>query len=658
LDAQSRPSRGEYRADIDGLRGFAVIAVVVFHAFPSIAPGGFVGVDVFFVISGYLISGLIIENLDRGGFSFTEFYCRRIKRIFPALIVVLIAVLLMGWLFLLAEEFKRLGKSIASAAMFVINFKYWREVGYFDYDVETKPLLHLWSLAVEEQFYIVWPFLLWAAWKIRLNFFVLALCLAIPSFILNVVHVQHHDLAAAFYSPGARFWELMLGAMLACARKSHLRRASPASHNAQSFGGLAAVCLAVMLVTRDADFPGWWALLPTVGTALIIAAPHAWLNRAVLSHPALVAMGLISYPLYLWHWPLLSFARIVEGETPPMAVRTGIVVLSIALAWITYRTVEKPIRYGARDVLKTCAALGAMMIAIGVTGTNLRAVLVVFPADVELANQGEIVNEDGHDVFFKYQLDHAYLCTPDYIQKKALRYNGLVRCVQSKPQDEKDIAIIGDSHAEDLFIGLAERLKDQNIVTYIQGALPLRSAKSFDEIFDYVESDKSIQAVILAASWDVRRKELPPGSTLETELTKTIASLVRSGKAVYLADVRPDFPFDPGVCKYIRYRFFAWQSQRAAHCDMQRSLFDAQQSKYHPALATVAEKFSNVRLLDATDVFCDEEFCRMAKDQVLVFRDRNHLTIAGSRAVADALISQVVRVPPGRASVTHQQRVQ
>src|SRR5262249_20282982 len=198
---------------------------------------------------------------------------------------------------------------------------------------------------------------------------------------------------------------------------------------------------------------------------------------------------------------------------------------------------------------------------------------VVFPSHVEMANQGEIVIEDGHDVFFKYQLDHFYLCTPEYIQKNSLRYNELARCVQSRPQAQKDIAIIGDSHAEDLFIGLAERLKDLNIVTYIRGALPVRSAKIYDEIFDYVESDKSIQAVILAGYWNVTRKDWPNGSNLEIELTKTVRNLVRSGKAVNLAGDRPDFPFDPGVCKYIRHRFFAWQSQRVARCDMERSLF-------------------------------------------------------------------------------------
>jgi peptidoglycan/LPS O-acetylase OafA/YrhL len=205
-------SPGAYRTDIDGLRGLAVIAVIGFHAFPSAVPGGFVGVDVFFVISGYLISGIIFGNLNRGTFSFRNFYYRRIKRIFPALIVVLIGCFFLGRLVLLPEEFKTLGSDIVSGAAFISNFKYWHEAGYFDSVAGTKPLLHLWSLGIEEQFYIVWPLLLWAAKKRKLNFLV-AICVGIASFVLNVVDV-HHNPVAAFYSPASRFWELMLGAML------------------------------------------------------------------------------------------------------------------------------------------------------------------------------------------------------------------------------------------------------------------------------------------------------------------------------------------------------------------------------------------------------------------------------------------------------------
>jgi peptidoglycan/LPS O-acetylase OafA/YrhL len=183
---QNHLTHPKYRPDIDGLRAVAVLAVVLFHAFPGLIRGGFIGVDIFFVISGYLISTIIFENLDRGSFSFREFYVRRIKRIFPALIVVLLACFAFGWFALLADEFNQLGKHIAAGAGFVSNIVLWGEAGYFDNSAETKPLLHLWSLGIEEQFYIVWPLLLWFAWKRKFNLLTIAVLIAIISLALNI----------------------------------------------------------------------------------------------------------------------------------------------------------------------------------------------------------------------------------------------------------------------------------------------------------------------------------------------------------------------------------------------------------------------------------------------------------------------------------------
>src|SRR5262249_5222476 len=211
---QARLSHPKYRPDIDGLRAIAVLSVVAFHAFPSWVTGGFIGVDVFFVISGFLISTIIFENLDRGTFSFAEFYARRIKRIFPALLLVLIASYAFGWFALLADEYKQLGKHIAAGAGFVSNIVSWNEAGYFDNSAETKPLLHLWSLGIEEQFYIVWPLLLWLAWKRKFNLLTITILVAVVSFYLNAKGIKE-DAVATFYSPQTRFWELFCGSLLA-----------------------------------------------------------------------------------------------------------------------------------------------------------------------------------------------------------------------------------------------------------------------------------------------------------------------------------------------------------------------------------------------------------------------------------------------------------
>jgi peptidoglycan/LPS O-acetylase OafA/YrhL len=214
LPTQNDHPSPSYRPDIDGLRAIAVLAVVIYHAFPKILKGGFIGVDVFFVISGYLISTILYEDFSKGRFSFANFYSRRIKRIFPSLIIVLFSCFMFGWFVLTAEEYRQLGKHIAAGAGFISNFIFWNEAGYFDNSADTKPLLHLWSLGIEEQFYIIWPLLLWIAWKSKFSLLGLILLVGTASFILSILGVNR-DLVATFYSPQTRFWELLSGSLLA-----------------------------------------------------------------------------------------------------------------------------------------------------------------------------------------------------------------------------------------------------------------------------------------------------------------------------------------------------------------------------------------------------------------------------------------------------------
>ena len=358
--------RHEYRPDIDGLRAIAVLAVVGFHAFPYWVRGGFVGVDIFFVISGYLISANIFGALEASRFSFAEFYARRIKRIFPALLLLLVVVSVVAWFTLLPNEYKQIGKHTAAGASFVPNFVFWKEAGYFDTASEIKPLLHLWSLGIEEQFYVFWPLLLWAGAKRRNGFLLITLIVALMSFAVNVVTV-HTDTAAAFYSPLSRIWELMIGGLL-CYFRPPRASLTRRSLNWPAICGILLIGISVTSMNREMPLPGWLALLPTTGACLAIAAgPDAWLNRNLLSNPLMTWVGLISYPLYLWHWPLLSFARILEGHRPEPVVRVGAVLSSILLAWLTYKFAERPIRYGNTHKV-TLSLLCLLMAAIGVTG--------------------------------------------------------------------------------------------------------------------------------------------------------------------------------------------------------------------------------------------------------------------------------------------------
>jgi peptidoglycan/LPS O-acetylase OafA/YrhL len=361
-----------YRPDIDGLRAVAVLAVLIYHAFPGRLPGGFVGVDIFFVISGYLISGIIFSELAGNHFSFLHFYERRIRRIFPSLLVVLAACGVAGWVVLLADEYAQLGKHAAAGAGFVLNLVLWSESGYFDNLVDTKPLLHLWSLGVEEQFYIFWPLILGLAWKKKFNLLGMTIAIGAISFVLNLYQTQS-DVTTAFYSPLTRFWELQVGAVVAWWLKSKPISKDGAHSavvkNIAAVVGLFLILCALFLINKERDFPGGWALLPVVGAALLIlAGPCGWINHFLLSNRLMVGVGLISYPLYLWHWPLLSFARILENQTPTGIVRLTLVGLSFVLAWATYTFIEKPIRHSSSNRNLILYMLVMAMVAVGAAG--------------------------------------------------------------------------------------------------------------------------------------------------------------------------------------------------------------------------------------------------------------------------------------------------
>ena len=385
----------QYRPEIDGLRALAVLSVVGFHAFPSWFKGGFIGVDVFFVISGFLITSILFESLDKGQFSFTDFFARRIRRIFPALILVMTSSLVFGWFALLANEFAQIGKHIASGAAFITNFILADESGYFDNAAETKPLLHLWSLAVEEQFYIVWPLVLWLGWKRKFNLLTITILVAVISFYLNLRFLKSHP-TETFFWPVGRFWELLSGSILAwlllyksdvlsrfklwvdkfLVRIIHSKKVEAygsTTSNLMSFFGLLLLAYGVIRFQESLSFPSIWTLIPVLGAVLIIASgSKALLNRIFLMNPIAVWFGLISYPLYLWHWPILSFLRIVKEEMPHSDARIIAVLLSIFLAWLTYKLVEHPIRFGYLKHKINAIFIAVMLFSVGAVGYYIK----------------------------------------------------------------------------------------------------------------------------------------------------------------------------------------------------------------------------------------------------------------------------------------------
>ena len=498
--AAAAPSTGlvhpKYRPDIDGLRAVAVISVLGFHAFPAWVKGGFIGVDIFFVISGFLISTIIFASLDGPGFSYREFYDRRIRRIFPALALVLAVSAAFGWFVLLPNEWQQLGKHIAAGAAFLSNLAFWSEAGYFDNAADTKPLLHLWSLAVEEQFYILWPLMLGLAWHRKWRFLTMFGVVALLSFLLNVGTIHSHRIAA-FYSPATRFWELMAGGGLAYLRL-YRPQVLAKRRNLQSVAGFALIALGLIYIRADKAFPGWWALLPTLGAFFCISAgPSALLNRVLLGARPLVWVGLISYPLYLWHWPLLAFARIVEGGMPSESVRAVLMAAAMLLAWITYRFVERR----ARDpkTPNMARTLGAAVACLSVLGI--------------LAWTGRLAG----------RLDDSYFDTVEAARKnwvygdsmRPARINSGQTVFRVGAGKER-VLIMGDSHAEQYAVRAVQLAKDPaqplNAITFATApgcpfvpGIFRDATPGCDELrtafIDYALSD-AVDTIVIAGCWN------------------------------------------------------------------------------------------------------------------------------------------------------------
>ncbi len=632
-----------YRPDIDGLRALAVLAVVVFHAFPGKLRGGFVGVDVFFVISGFLISTIIFKSLERGNFSFLEFYVHRVRRIFPALLVVLAAMCVLGWLFLLPEEYEMLGRHVAAAAGFVENFVLWKEAGYFNPVSELKPLTHLWSLAVEEQFYLAYPLLIWIGWRSRFGILPVVSALTALSFCLNIVEIGR-DPVATFFLPHTRLWELLSGSILAYITASRSVSARPTMDGAMSVVGGLLLVVSAIVIDQDDRFPGWLALLPVVGAVLIIrAGPDAWLNRNILAHRLMIFVGVISYPLYLWHWPLLSFARIVYGETPSPLIRIILVSISFLLAWLTYSLIERQFRFGRSAMLKA-ALLTGLMVAVGACGLSLWR----FDNRETTAN---LTSDFDHRRFFGYISTHFDECGPQKLREAAVRFEGVRRCAQTRAAERRTVAIVGDSHAEHLFIGVAEELgASQNVVYYQYPCEPFFAQNedaqcgAMTEAIEYVASNPLIRTVVIAGYWVGRfqlkgKTDAESAAFFEQGLESTFKKL--SNKEVYIALDVPSFPFDSRGCVSRPNPLGLHRSER---CEMPRAGHEEATKMYRTALKRVAGRFPSVRVLDLAKYLCNDQTCSMRRGGLLMYRDGSHLSVEGSKYVG-AEIARAITEP-------------
>lgn len=362
-----------YRAEIDGLRALAVVPVILFHAGFHAFSGGFIGVDVFFVISGYLITSIIINDLAKGQFSLVDFYVRRAKRILPALFLVMLVCLPFAAFIFLPIAMKDFAQSLVATSVFSSNFLFFTESGYFEPNAELKPLLHTWSLAVEEQYYIIFPLLLILAWRFGRRW-ILGLLTVI--FLFSLAAAEWGTVsspAAAFYLLPMRAWELLIGAFAAFYLQDRAARLPHAVHQAGSVMGLALIFYAIAAFDEATPFPGVQALIPTLGTTLIIlfAMPGTWVNR-LLSVRALVFLGLMSYCAYLWHQPLFAFSRYSSPEEPSAVIMLLLCFATLPLAYLSWRFVERPFRrpeLPAGTLISVVAVAAVGFIGVGYAGS-------------------------------------------------------------------------------------------------------------------------------------------------------------------------------------------------------------------------------------------------------------------------------------------------
>ena len=627
----------------------AVFVVFLFHAFPKYLKGGFVGVDVFFVISGFLISSIIFTQLENGSFSFWQFYSRRIRRIYPVLITVLVACLAFGWFFLLSDEYLQLGKHVAGGAGFVSNFILWFESGYFDNAANTKPLLHLWSLGIEEQFYIVWPFLLWLAWKKRFNLFTIYFLIAVISFALNL-HWYKSKPVMDFFSPQTRFWELLCGAMLAWTNLHFRETLLPLKewmsiffHRIIFFGsekpdekllthvlsvlGMLLLVVAVF-VTKEKGFPGKWALLPVLAAVLLIAAgKDGWFNRTVLSNRVLVWFGIISYPLYLWHWPVLCFARIVLSKEPSYLIRTAAFPVCVILAWLTTRLIENPLRFGKHGTFKTISLFVAMA-CVGLAGFTVyrkEGISERFPSN-EILHQLSLIKKNSFSNNKGFL--NACFCFPNV-------KTDFSKCYQlGKHRTKPTIALWGDSHAGSFVSGFENQLGDKwNIWSRSSGSCLANGITGSDQpqvtcdynnnaVFSDIIKNKP-DKVILAGCWNCYSSEdnfFKLKILIKKLKTNGINDIIVLGPVPVWNDLLPDI---------IRREYLVRNNLiKRINVDNRYFQFDRSMEKFVTDL--------NIKYISIASLVCNKEGClTLANDSVksLLYFDRHHLTEIGSNYV-------------------------
>lgn len=616
-----------YRPEIDGLRALAVIAVILFHAGFQLFSGGFVGVDIFFVISGYLITAIILTELEAGQFSIANFYERRARRILPALLLVMATCLPFAWLWLMPSDAKEFSKSVMAVLVFASNIFFWRQSDYFNQATELKPLLHTWSLGIEEQFYVLFPIFLMLAWRLGRKKVVLVLAIvALVSLALAEYAVNRKPVATFFLLP-TRGWELAIGAFIAFYHEGTERGDFPKAFDQPlSLVGLGLIACSVLAFNLETPFPGFSALTPTVGTALIIAfaSPGTLVGRLLVNR-VLVGVGLVSYSAYLWHQPLLSFARHRSLTEPNDLVIASLVVLTFGLAYLTWRYVEMPFRRKdivTKGVLWKCSL--ASMIVIAVSAASLQLI----PSDPKgkIPSEVEKLYRFGMCFFGESQTFETLLQNHCHVVQGS---SAQVSSKQSRPSQR--YVLYGDSVAAHLYPGLLSVVGRNEIIQLTAGvckAIRGRIDRRCNDFYDWFVSEyvpnNSMDAIIVSSDWLNEYKRVGENK-FRVELQDLFEKL--KGHRVIVYSQAASLSVD--IRRYVhKLQNFAMEIPENLEVDADNL------TAVNAALREETSKFS-FEFIDITQLFSSGDKCVVAKDGVFYFWDKIHLTLPGSVLVAE-----------------------
>lgn len=642
-----------YRAEVDGLRALAVVPVVFFHAGIAGFTGGFVGVDVFFVISGYLITAILAKEIAAGQFSTRRFYERRIRRIFPALFVMFAVCWIAAASLLMPHDFRAFARSVVASGLFSSNFLFWAEGGYFDTAAELKPLLHTWSLSVEEQFYIFFPVLLHLLltkvrrWKIVLSGLFLASLAACVCYTITKP-------SAAFYLPMFRVWELLAGSFVALSIGfvdiTHSRARAFAA-----LAGVASIVWATLALNNATAFPGLYALFPSVGAALIIAYSNKTIVGTVLGAAPLVWIGKLSYSLYLWHWPILVFIRYYVMRDLTTGEKILAVSLAVVAAYISTRFVETPFRIrrfapDKRSLFKTAAVMMSCFIVAGLITYIANGFPGRFAGDVQKMAQGASDTNP-----------ERRRCDNRSVGDVA---SGNV-CVIGTPYAKPTFVVLGDSLGDALIPGIGSAAKTsgrRGMVLTSSGCYPLAGVIDINKRGDSVCAEfvsasiqlinrsPSITDVILVGRWtsaalgtrfgassgvdwfinDAESQESSYSENrrvFDRSLRRTIELL--KGKRIHIVAYIPEQPIDPprtlALCIYLG---------RVCPIGIPRAQYEQRQSFIHNVIDRLADT-NDVRVIDVGSKLCSETGCKVVDGDKMLYSDDNHLSLTGAMFIKD-----------------------